>query len=140
MADAPTARSEAIQSEAAPMRERVLVEVKPHRWAVSWWARLYRRFAKRWHVDNHIRNFCVPFTVEGQENLEGLTGPMLIIAGEEDHTVAPAISHATYKIQSRNPGTTEEIVMPSRGHSLTIDSGWRAVADEALAFVQRFIQ
>ena len=67
-------------------------------------------------------------------------GPMLIIAGEEDHTVAPAISHASYRIQSRNPGTTEEVVMPSRGHSLTIDSGWRAVADEALAFVQRFIQ
>jgi len=67
-------------------------------------------------------------------------GPMLIIGGEEDHTVAPAISHASYRIQSRNPGTTEEIVMPGRGHSLTIDSGWRAVADEALAFVQRFIQ
>jgi pimeloyl-ACP methyl ester carboxylesterase len=67
-------------------------------------------------------------------------GPMLIIAGEEDHTVPPAISHASYKIQSKNAGTTEEIVIPGRGHSLTIDSGWRAVADEALAFVQRFIQ
>ena len=28
--------------------------------------------------------------------------------------------------------------MPNRGHSLTIDSGWREVADTALAFVRRF--
>jgi hypothetical protein len=26
----------------------------------------------------------------------------------------------------------------SHGHALTIDSGWREVADTALAFVQRF--
>jgi non-heme chloroperoxidase len=28
--------------------------------------------------------------------------------------------------------------MKNRGHALTIDSGWREVADTALAFVQRF--
>lgn len=67
-------------------------------------------------------------------------GPLLIIGGEKDHTVPPAITHASYRIQSRNPGTTEEITIPDRGHSLTIDSGWRVVADEALAFVQRFVQ
>jgi hypothetical protein len=26
-----------------------------------------------------------------------------------------------------------------RGHSLTIDSGWREVSDTALAFVKRFV-
>ena len=65
---------------------------------------------------------------------------MLIIGGEKDHTVPPAITNASYRIQARNPSTTEEITIPGRGHSLTIDSGWREVADEALAFVQRFIQ
>ena len=30
--------------------------------------------------------------------------------------------------------------MPDRGHALTIDSGWREVADTALAFVKRFVQ
>jgi hypothetical protein len=30
--------------------------------------------------------------------------------------------------------------MPGRGHALTIDNGWREVADTALAFVQRFTQ
>ena len=65
-------------------------------------------------------------------------GPLLIIGGENDHTVPPAITNASYKIQSKNPGVTEEITIPGRGHSLVIDSGWREVADEALAFVQRY--
>jgi 1-acyl-sn-glycerol-3-phosphate acyltransferase len=85
MAEANTARSEAIESEAAQMRERVLVEVEPHRWAISWWARLYRRFGKRWLVSNHVRNFCRPFTIEGEENLEGVSGSMLVIANHSSH-------------------------------------------------------
>jgi non-heme chloroperoxidase len=68
-------------------------------------------------------------------------GPMLLIGGEKDHTVPPAVVNASYRIQEKNnPGVTEEIIIPERGHSLIIDSGWREVADEALAFVQRFIE
>ena len=29
--------------------------------------------------------------------------------------------------------------MPDCGHALTIDSGWREVAETALAFVKRFV-
>ena len=65
-------------------------------------------------------------------------GPLLIIAGEKDNTVPLAISNASYKIQAKNPGVTEEIVIPDRGHSLIIDSGWRTVADEALVFAQKY--
>jgi non-heme chloroperoxidase len=65
-------------------------------------------------------------------------GPMLLIAGEKDHTAPPAITRASYKHQQRNPGVTEMVEMPGRGHALIIDSGWREVADTALAFVQRF--
>lgn len=65
-------------------------------------------------------------------------GPLLIIAGERDHTVPLAITEATYKIQSKNDGITEIAKVPGRGHSLVIDHGWREVADLALAFVKRF--
>jgi non-heme chloroperoxidase len=65
-------------------------------------------------------------------------GPMLIISGEKDHTVPWAIANASYKKQERNEGVTEIVEIPNRGHALTIDSGWREVADTALAFVQRF--
>jgi pimeloyl-ACP methyl ester carboxylesterase len=65
-------------------------------------------------------------------------GPMLIISGEKDHTVPRAISEAIYDKQKRNQGLTEFVEMPNRGHSLTIDAGWRKVADTALTFVTRF--
>jgi pimeloyl-ACP methyl ester carboxylesterase len=65
-------------------------------------------------------------------------GPLLIIEGEKDHTVAWAIASASFKRQRQNPAVTELEKVPNRGHSLTIDSGWREVADRALAFVKRF--
>lgn len=65
-------------------------------------------------------------------------GPLLIFTGESDHAVPPAMSKAAFKKQSHNPGVTEHIEMPNRGHSLTIDHGWREVAENALAFVKRF--
>jgi non-heme chloroperoxidase len=67
-------------------------------------------------------------------------GPLLIISGEKDHTVPWAIANASYKQQKDNAGVTEIVEIPNRGHALTIDSGWREVADTALAFVQRFTQ
>jgi non-heme chloroperoxidase len=65
-------------------------------------------------------------------------GPLLLISGEKDHTVPWAITNASYKQQHHNKGVTEIVQMPNRGHALTIDSGWRQVADTALAFAQRF--
>jgi non-heme chloroperoxidase len=65
-------------------------------------------------------------------------GPLLILSGEKDHTVPWAIADAAYEKQRRNDGVTEILEVPGRGHSLTIDHGWREVADTALAFVQRF--
>jgi non-heme chloroperoxidase len=64
-------------------------------------------------------------------------GPLLIISGEKDHTVPHAIAYASYKRQRHNPGVTEFTELPNRGHALVIDSGWREVADTALAFVKR---
>jgi pimeloyl-ACP methyl ester carboxylesterase len=65
-------------------------------------------------------------------------GPLLIIEGEKDHTVAWAIANASFKRQRQNPAVTEIEKVANRGHSLTIDSGWREVAERALAFVKRF--
>jgi non-heme chloroperoxidase len=67
-------------------------------------------------------------------------GPMLIISGEKDHTVPRSVSQATYKKQRRNEDVTEFVEIAGRGHALTIDRGWREVADTALAFVQRFVK
>jgi non-heme chloroperoxidase len=65
-------------------------------------------------------------------------GPLLIISGEKDHTIPWAIANASFQQQDSNQGVTEIMEVKGRGHALTIDSGWREVADTALAFVKRF--
>ncbi|MFC4472414.1 alpha/beta hydrolase [Streptomyces xiangluensis] len=67
-------------------------------------------------------------------------GPLLLISGERDNTVPWGIVNASYKQQKDNPGVTEIEKIPGQGHALTIDSGWREVADKALAFVARFVK
>jgi alpha-beta hydrolase superfamily lysophospholipase len=66
-------------------------------------------------------------------------GPLLIVSGEMDNTIPWAMANSSYKRQRRNPGITEIVEMPGRGHTLTVDSGWREVAGKALAFVNRFV-
>jgi pimeloyl-ACP methyl ester carboxylesterase len=62
----------------------------------------------------------------------------LLISGGQDHTVPWAITNASFKKQHHNSAVTEIVEVPNRGHALTIDDGWREVADTALAFVKRF--
>ena len=79
-----------------------------------------------------------PWTEAQVDTLNQERGPLLIVSGEKDHTVPWAIANASFRQQQANPGLTEIVEMPGRGHALTIDSGWREVADTALAFVRRF--
>ena len=66
-------------------------------------------------------------------------GPLLFVAGAEDNMVTPAVTNAAFKLQRRNRGLTEIVEVGNRGHSLTIDHGWREVAETVLAFIKRFI-
>jgi pimeloyl-ACP methyl ester carboxylesterase len=66
-------------------------------------------------------------------------GPLLVVAGEKDHTVPPAICKASFDLQLKdNTGVTEYAEMPGRSHALTIDHGWKEVAAAALTFIHRF--
>jgi non-heme chloroperoxidase len=79
-----------------------------------------------------------PWTEAKVDTKNPKRGPLLIVVGEQDHTVPPAIAKASYKRQKKNEGVTEFVTIPGRGHALTIDSGWQEVADVALSFVRRF--
>ncbi len=81
-----------------------------------------------------------PWTEAKVDTKNPKRGPLLIIDGEKDNTVPWAIANASFKRQRRNPGVTEIVKIPDRGHSLTIDHGWREVADTALTFVNRFVK
>jgi pimeloyl-ACP methyl ester carboxylesterase len=79
-----------------------------------------------------------PWTEAKVNSKNPVRGPLLLISGEQDHTVPPAIVKASFKKQERNEGVTEIASIPGRGHALTIDSGWREVCDVSLTFVKRF--
>ena len=78
-----------------------------------------------------------PWTEDTVDTKNPERGPMLIIAGEKDHTVPVAVANAAYHRQQRNAATTEFKELPDRGHSLTIDKGWKTVADTVLDFITR---
>jgi non-heme chloroperoxidase len=79
-----------------------------------------------------------PWTEAKVDSKNADRGPLLIINGEKDNTVPWSIANASFKKQKRNKGVTEIVEIPNRGHALTIDNGWREVADTALEFVKRF--
>jgi pimeloyl-ACP methyl ester carboxylesterase len=64
-------------------------------------------------------------------------GPLLLTAGGNDHTVPPAITTSTRKLYHKSPAITDFIEFPDRGHSLTIDHGWREVAQAALDWLRQ---
>ncbi|MFL5767050.1 MAG: alpha/beta hydrolase [Actinomycetota bacterium] len=66
-------------------------------------------------------------------------GPMLIVAGGQDHTVPVSIAKSSFKHEEDNPGVTEMQQFDDRGHALTIDDQWQEVAETALKFVGRFV-
>jgi non-heme chloroperoxidase len=115
----------------------------------GWANALSDQEARRLHDTFHVPAPGAPLFQAAMANINPLTeakvdsrspdrGPLLIVSGEKDHTVPWAIANASFKKQRRNAGITEIVEIPNRGHALTIDSGWREVADTALAFVQRF--
>jgi pimeloyl-ACP methyl ester carboxylesterase len=63
-------------------------------------------------------------------------GPLLLIAGGQDHTVPEAITKSTLKQYKHSTAVTELIEFPDRGHSLVIDTRWRDVADASLAWLR----
>ena len=63
-------------------------------------------------------------------------GPLLLIAGGKDHTVPEIITKATRKQYRHSSAVTDLIEFPDRGHSLTIDSGWREVAETSLTWLK----
>src|SRR6476660_5423944 len=115
----------------------------------GWANALDEKEAKELYAAFHVACSGIALVQMGNANLNPWTqakvdtknpdrGPLLIIDGEKDHTVQWAIANAAYKRQSRNRGVTEIVKIPNRGHALTIDHGWREVAQTSLDFLKRF--
>lgn len=59
-------------------------------------------------------------------------GPLLLTTGGEDHTVPEAITESAVKQYRHSAAVTDLVEFADRGHSLTIDSGWREGAEACL--------
>jgi pimeloyl-ACP methyl ester carboxylesterase len=133
-----------------PLNRRRAVTLTFDQFKYGWANALDEEQARRLYERYHVAGPGVALMQMANANLNPLTeakadtanpdrGPLLILEGEKDHTVPRAIANAAFKRQRRNDGVTEFQQVPNRGHALTIDDGWREVAEKALAFVQRFV-
>ena len=134
-----------------PANRRRAVRLTFDQFRYGWANALSEGEAKQLYEQFHVAAPGAPLFQAATANLNPKTeakvdtanpgrGPLLIIDGAKDHTVPWAIASASFKRQRHNPQVTELVSVPNRGHALTIDSGWRGVADKALAFVQRFVE
>jgi non-heme chloroperoxidase len=132
-----------------PLTRRRAITLTFDQFKFGWANALDEKEAKELYDKFHVAGSGISLVQMGNANLNPWTeakvntkhpdrGPLLIIDGEKDHTVPWAIANAAYKRQRRNPGVTEIVKIPNRGHALTIDHGWREVAETALTFVKRF--
>jgi pimeloyl-ACP methyl ester carboxylesterase len=64
-------------------------------------------------------------------------GPLLLIAGGKDNTVPESVTRATLRQYRHSEAVTDILEFGDRSHSLTIDSGWREVADACLTWLHR---
>ncbi|NAZ84537.1 alpha/beta fold hydrolase [Kineococcus sp. T90] len=134
----------AVLSNPANVRRAVTLTFEQFRY--GWANALSEQEARSLYEEHHVAAPGAPLFQAAAANLNPFTevevdvhhprrGPLLLISGEEDATVPWAITRASYSRQKRNRGLTEIVEVPGRGHSLTIDSGWREVAQTALDFV-----
>jgi pimeloyl-ACP methyl ester carboxylesterase len=99
---------------------------------------------ERWHIPAPGRplfeaataNFD-PHSPAKVNTANEMRGPLLLITGGRDHTVPEAVTRATLKQYRHSDAVTDLIEFPDRAHSLTIDHGWRDVADTCLSWLDK---
>jgi pimeloyl-ACP methyl ester carboxylesterase len=64
-------------------------------------------------------------------------GPLLLISGSVDHTVPQVVTEDVYHLYGKQPeaGLVDLKIFEGRGHSLTMDHGWREVAETVLTWL-----
>lgn len=133
-----------------PLNARRSVTLTYDEFKYGWANNLDDEEARALYDEFHVAASGVPIFQAAAANLNPFSetkvkykaedrGPLLIVSGEKDHTVPHAISHAAFKKHLKNDAVTEFAELPGRGHSLTIDHGWREVAQAALDFIHRFL-
>lgn len=98
---------------------------------------------RRWTIPSPARPLfqaaAANFVLHSQAQVDtgrAARGPLLLISGTADHTVPDVVTRSTFKQYRDSAAVTELKQFEGRGHSLTIDSGWREVADAVLGWLR----
>jgi pimeloyl-ACP methyl ester carboxylesterase len=86
--------------------------------------------------ESAVANF-IPHSPAAVNTRNRNRGPLLLVAGGQDHTVPATITMATRRLYHRSPAVTDYQDFLDRGHSLTIDHGWREIATHALDWLRQ---
>jgi pimeloyl-ACP methyl ester carboxylesterase len=81
--------------------------------------------------------YFIPHSPAKVDTDNQLRGPLLLVAGGVDNTVPESITKSTLKKYRHSDAVTDFLEFPDRAHSLTIDHGWREVADAALTWLEK---
>ena len=134
-----------------PANSRRSVTLTFEEFVYGWANNLEETEARQLYDEFHVAASGVPIFQAAVANLNPFSetkvefkaedrGPLLIVSGENDHTVPHSISHAAYKKHAKNThADTDFAEIPGRGHSLTIDHGWQEVAQTALDFIRTHV-
>jgi pimeloyl-ACP methyl ester carboxylesterase len=98
---------------------------------------------ERWTIPSPARplfegaaaNFSLHSPAKVNTENEG-RGPLLLISGSKDHTVPDKVTRSTLKQYRDSTAVTELQEFEGRGHSLTIDGGWKDVANAVLSWLK----
>jgi pimeloyl-ACP methyl ester carboxylesterase len=76
-----------------------------------------------------------PHSPAAVDTANEMRGPLLLMMGGRDHTVPESVTRATLKQYRHSSAITEIMEFADRAHSLTIDHGWREVAEATLSWL-----
>jgi pimeloyl-ACP methyl ester carboxylesterase len=80
---------------------------------------------------NFVRN-----STAAEDMHTAVRGPLLLTSGTEDHTVPRTVTVAVAKLYAENStSVTDYHEYEGKGHSLTLDAGWKDVADDVLEWL-----
>jgi pimeloyl-ACP methyl ester carboxylesterase len=82
-----------------------------------------------------VANFVLHAEAE-VDTANATRGPLLLISGTADHTVPDVTTRAAYRQYRGSHALTELRQFQGRGHSLTVDSGWKEVARACLDWLE----
>jgi pimeloyl-ACP methyl ester carboxylesterase len=85
--------------------------------------------------EDALANF-VPNSAAKVNTRNDTRGPLLLISGTADHTVPDVTTRATFKLYRGSLAVTELRQFGGRGHSLTVDRGWKEIASACLAWLK----